>query len=104
METKIIETPFKKFKVEIKLHLTAGDEFEIQKVVYDASDAKGELKEKMGDVMLKMEKKLLETAIISIDGNKEDVPKRLLEMLPPDYNFVKAEIDKMRDYETEKKI
>ena len=106
-ETRTIETPFKKFKVEIKTYLTAKDEFEIERVLYDAAEIKGgvvsELKGSKGEVMINMEKKLMEKAVVSIDGEKENIIENLLDMPAQDYNFVKAEVDKIRNYAQIKK-
>lgn len=107
METKTFETPFRGFKVEIKTYLTAEDEFEIQKVMYNAAEIKGgvvaDVAGSTGEVMKKMEEKVMEKAIVSIDGDKEKIIKRIWEMPAQDYDFIKAEIDKMRSYEDIKK-
>lgn len=106
METKIIETPFKKFKVEIKTYLTAGDEHEIQKILHDSAEFAGgivtDIKSK-GEVMINMEKKLMEKVVVKIDGETRDIVKRLWEMPAQDYDFVKSEVDKIRNYEESKK-
>jgi len=101
METKTIETPFQKAKVEIKTYLTAGDEQEIQKVLYDAAIIKNGAVEKIegskGEVMNNMERKLMEKAVVSINDNKDKIVERLLEMPSKDYDFVKDAVDKIRD-------
>jgi len=106
-ETRTIETPFKKFKVEIKTYLTAKEEFEIQKIIWDSADTSGGVvsgvKGSTGDAMIAMEKKLLEMAVVSINGNKENIVETLLEMPSEDYDCVKGEIDKIRNYAELKK-
>ncbi len=111
-ETKVIETPFKKFKVEIKAYLTAEDEFEIQKIFTNAAEvivgsdrktAEATITKGRGDVMVDAEKKLMERAVIKINGEARDIVKRLLEMPNHDYSFIKIEVDKIRDYENVKK-
>lgn len=101
METKIIETPLQKAKVEIKTYLTAGDELEIQKVLYDVAVVQNgvitEIKGSQGEAMINMEKKLMEKAVVSINDSKEKIVERLLEMPSTDYNFVKLAVDTMRD-------
>lgn len=107
MDTRIIETPFKKFKVELKNYLTARDEFEIQRIMYDSAEVKAgaidSLKSSTGDVMIAMEKKILEKAVVSINDNSENVIEKLLDMPSQDYDFVRAEIDKIRKYADLKK-
>ncbi len=106
MENKIIETPFQKIKVEIKPFLTAGDEFEIQKVVYDSAEVMNGVSGvtgSKGDIMKEMEMVLMDKAVVSINGKKENLRTELLSMAGVDYNFVKAEVDKIRDYEELKK-
>ena len=107
METRIFETPFKKFKIEIKTYLTAEDEFEIQKVMYNAAEIKGgvvsDVNSLTGDIMKKMEEKVIEKAIVSIDSDKERVIERIWKMPAQDYDFIKDEMDKMRNYEDVKK-
>lgn len=109
METKTIETPLKKAKVEIKTYLTAGDELEIQKVLHDVAIIKNgviaEIEGSKGQVMIDMEKKLMEKAVVSINDSKDKIVERLLEMPSKDYDFVKSAVDTMRDTagETKKK-
>ncbi|GAG02507.1 unnamed protein product [marine sediment metagenome] len=106
-DVKTIETPIKKFKVEIKTYLTAEDEFEIKKVLYDAAEISGGTIQGMtgskGDVMIGMEQKLMEKAVVKIDSEARDIWKRLLEMPSKDYDFIKKEVDKVREYDTVKK-
>ena len=107
METRLIETPIKGFKVELKIYLTAEDEFEIQKILYDSAEISGgtvsNISGSKGDIMINMEKKLMEKAIVSIDGDKEKIIEKILQMPAKDYDFIKAEVDRMRAYEEIKK-
>ena len=107
MENKTIKTPFKGFKVEIKNWLNAEDEFEIQKVMWNKAEMSGgtvtDVKGEKGDIMIEMEKTLMERAVIKIDDEARDIWQRLLKMPSEDYDFIKIEVDKMRDYEQVKK-
>lgn len=107
METKTIETPFKGSKVEIKTYLTAKEEQEIQRILFDSAEISqgvvSELKGSKGEVILNMEKKLMELAVVSIDDDKDKIVERLLDMPAQDYDFVKKEVDRMRNYSEIKK-
>jgi hypothetical protein len=106
-DTKTIETPFKKFKVEIKTFLTAKDELEIEKIFYDAAVIKNgivtEITGSKGEVIINTEKRMMEAAVVSINGEKEKIVEKLLNMAEQDYAFVKAEVEKIRDYTQVKK-
>ena len=53
--------------------------------------------------MIGMEKKMMEKAVVSINGEKEKIVEMLLDMPARDYDFVKEEVDKMRSYVEVKK-
>ena len=106
-KTKVIEIPIDKQKIEIKTYLTAREEQEIQKVLYDAAEISSgivaDMKGSKGEVMLNMERKLMEMSVVSIDGNNENIVEKLLDMRNTDYDFIKEEIDKIRLSEEVKK-
>jgi len=99
-ETKKIKTPISKQEIEIKTYLTAGEEMEIQKVLLNAVEIQqgvvSDIKGSKADIMIEMEKKLMELAIVSIDGKKENIVETLLNMRSSDYDKIKAEVDGIR--------
>lgn len=92
-ETKTIETPVEKHRVEVKLWLTGGDRRALRSVYTENAqiEMKGEvpeIKNISGSLVDKAEDKSIEIMIVSIDGNKENILKRVLEMRDEDYDFV----------------
>lgn len=106
-ETKTIQTPIGKDNVTIKTYLTAKEEMEIQKILFDSAEISGGVVTNMSgsksEVMFGMEKKLMEIAVVKINDDNKDIVNRLLDMRANDYNFVKEEIDKIRVSENVKK-
>lgn len=92
-ETKIIETPIEKHKVELKCWLTGGDRRALRSVYTENAQIemkgdKPEIKNLSGSLVDKAEDKAIEIMVVSIDGNKENIIKRILEMRDDDCDFV----------------
>lgn len=101
MDIKIIETPIGKQKVEIKTWLTGRDTRDIRNVYLEAADIKikgktgeqSEIAGLSGKIAQQAEDKAIEIVVIAIDGKKEDILNRLLNMRTEDYEFVIEEIN-----------
>lgn len=117
METKIVETPIEKHKVELKSYFNALDYRKINTAGYSSSDAKiemedieamkrsGKLQMKIGDAFKidsGEEDEKIRVAVISIDDKKEDILDRILKFRKPDFNFVLEEIAKIMDADKKK--
>jgi hypothetical protein len=105
METKIIETPVDKIKVELKCWLTGRDRRAIDSIFYGDLEIgiKGNAPEIggiKGGLYNKAQDKAIEIMVVSVNGNNEDVLNKVLDMKDEDFNFVLAEVDKI----TKKKI
>lgn len=98
--TKIIETPVDKHKIEIKTWITGGDRRALRNVYLDVSriEMKGdepEIKGLTGNIVEQAENKAIEIAVVSIDGSKENILKRILDMHEDDYEIVMQNIEKI---------
>jgi hypothetical protein len=99
-DTKIIETPVGKHKVELKLWLTGADKRALRSVYTDEMEisVKGEtpeIKNVLGSMINKAEDKAIETVVVSVNGTKENIIKTLLEMRSEDYDFVMDAINEL---------
>lgn len=99
-ETKFVETPVGKHKVELKCWLTGGDRRALRSVytenaVISIVEEKPEIKGMSGSLVDKAEDKAIEIIVVSIDGDKENLVKRILDMRDEDCNFVIKEINKI---------
>lgn len=101
MERKTIKlkTPLGK-EVELKEYLTARERNELRNVYLSGMkiEAEGErpvIKEIPGSIVEQAERKLIELAVVSYDGSRENVLERLLDSLPEEYDFVVAEANKI---------
>jgi hypothetical protein len=70
--------------VEMKEYLSAGEFIDLN-----------EENEKAGLSKNAFAKRLLDTAIVSVDGSKENVPDRLRDLPLPDYTFLNKEVVKL---------
>ena len=90
-ETKIIETPIGKAKVEIKSWLTGGEKREITNgLLANTTFNSGNLKEfdLKGDMLSNMQDVSIKTVVLSVGGVKEDILKIILDMRSEDYEFI----------------
>jgi len=102
METKIIETPVDKHKVEIKTWITGRDRRALRSVYLEASEItmqgeNPEIKGITGKIAELAENKALEIMIISVNGKKENLINTVLDMHENDYEFIVKEINKVTD-------
>ncbi|MCX6113139.1 MAG: hypothetical protein NTY22_07675 [Proteobacteria bacterium] len=100
MDTKIIETPIEKHKVEVKLWLTGLDRRALRSVYVENAKIemvgdKPEIKNISGSLVDKAEDKAIEIMVVSVDGNSEDIVKRILEMKDEDCDFVIKSINEI---------
>jgi len=98
-ETIEIETP-SKHKVVLKAWLTGKEKRALSKPLMNRMkfDAEGRsiLEEnKFGDMYEEMQDLTINTVVVSVDGNTENVVEKILEMKDEDYDFVIAQIDKV---------
>jgi len=103
-ETREIIVPISKRKVLIKSWITAGEDQEIQSVMFKEMKMKVSGKDFNfdsidGTCILEREKKCMEMLIESIDGKSENIMDTMLAMDKRDYDIVKREIDKIVDPE-----
>lgn len=99
MDTKIIETPLGKSKIEIKEWLTGRDRRALRAVYLNKSEMKMGTKEPefalSGSLIEEAENKAIEIVVVSIDGKKEDILNKLLNMRDEDYEFVMENINRI---------
>jgi len=102
-ETKIIETPVGEQEVELKAWLTGRETRELKKILQEGMEFSmegrgGDTKvknDKMAELMEKAEDKAIQTVVVSIDDDKEEVLESILDMRSQDYDFVVEEINKV---------
>lgn len=100
-ETKEITTPLGKQKIVMHTWVTGGERIALKQIFLkgmklDAESGKPDTKDMdLGDLTLKAEMKAIEVIVVSVDNDKEDIAKRLLEMRDTDYDFVTKEINKI---------
>jgi len=90
-ETKIIETPKGKLKVELKKWLTGGEKRNITNgLLANTTFNSANLKEfdLKGDMLSKIQDASIENVVISIDGKTEDILKMVLDLRSEDYEFI----------------
>lgn len=103
METFIITTPQEKHQVELKKWITGREYEEIQaplnnlKVQIDASKTNPAILSEinLGEITRKTTEIAIKTIVVSIDGDKNNVLDKVLNMAKNDYLFVVQEVDKV---------
>lgn len=98
-ETKKLNTPSGK-EFELKTYLTARERNELRSVYLgglkvEAENEKPQIKEISGSIVDLAERKIIELAVISYDGNNASILDRLLDGAPEEYDFVVAEANKI---------
>lgn len=106
-ETKIIETPKGKQKVEIKTYITGREKRELTNV-YLSGDMKfnADSKDIAGinaNLMDKAQDLALTTIVVSIDGIKENILQTILDMRSEDSDFIFKSVDEVQKGDPEKK-
>lgn len=101
MERQIrkIKTPLGK-EIELKDYLTARERNELRTVYLSNMKVGTEndepvIKEIPGSIVDQAEKKLIELAVVSYDGSRENILDRLLDGLPEEYDFVIEEANRI---------
>lgn len=94
-DLKIVQTPIGKNKVEIKSWLTGREKRLIQSVFTDDISFKGKEYEVSGKKISEAQDTTIVTAIVSIDGSKDKILERVLDMHSVDFDFIIAEINKI---------
>lgn len=97
-ETKTIETPIGKQKVEIKTWLTGREKRAITSLFLGnasiGDQGKGNIN-LSADIVNQAQDESFKSVIVSIDGKKENIVNSILDMRGEDYDFVVAEINKI---------
>lgn len=88
------------FEVEIKSYITGGEQRQIDGILIDSMDvniadktAELNAKKSKADIIYQQENKLIEIMVISINGETNDIVKKILEMKTADYNCIIKEIN-----------
>lgn len=110
-ETKIIITPVSKQKVEIYTYITGREKRSMVNVFLDGKVNFNSDTQQLGGISSTTVDKAQElawnTVVVSIDGVKENIVDRILDMRDIDYNFVVNavnEVTKDQDFEQKKTI
>lgn len=103
--TKKFKTPVDEHEVEIRLWLTARQRRDIDGILRSQAklDEKGKAVSIGASILDEMQDKLLQTMIVSVDGNKDDILNRVLELKETDFNFIVKEINEVTESSEEKK-
>lgn len=105
-ETKEVITPVDKRKVVIKTYLTGREYREIENVflkqakVNTAGQQSGEFD---GSIVKVAEDRLIEQAVVSIDGKAENILNSVLDFKQGDFAFLVKELNEMKYGEIEGK-
>lgn len=98
-ETKIIETPIGKHKIEIKTYLTGREKRAITNVYLESgievSPDSESVKGITPEFIDKAQDLAWNTIVCSIDGNAENIVNTILDMRIEDYEFVVSEVNKI---------
>jgi hypothetical protein len=96
-ETRVLETP-NGHKVELKSYLTGRELRQIQALYVDESkieEGQEKLSNLSGALALKAEDKLIEMAVISLDGKDGDLIDRILDLKGEDYTPIKLALTEL---------
>jgi hypothetical protein len=98
-ETKEIKTPVDNHVLIIKTYLTGREYREIEAVFLSMSKISpdgSQVTEMNGSVVKQAEDKLIEQAVVSVDGSTEKMLDTILDFKRNDFNFVITELNTMR--------
>lgn len=109
-ETKTIETPIDKHKIEIKTYMNGREWREIQNIYVEMANIQvgndqnvnTEIKGN-AELMTKAQDKTIEMLVISVNGKEENILDEILEMKKEDYDFILDELNKTTDLSAKKK-
>lgn len=105
-ETKELKTPIDGHTVVIKTYLTGREYREIENVFLRQAkvDVAGQTSGNFdGSVVKLAEDKLIEQAVVSVDGSSEDILNKVLDFKSGDTTFVVRELNDMKYGEVESK-
>ena len=97
-ETKVIETPLEKDKVELKVWITGREKRELRNIFLENVKFNENKPESIGnsaDIINQAENKAIETVVVSVNEDSKDILNKILEMKAKDYDFVIREINKI---------
>ncbi len=101
MEYKVVETPITKTKIELKPWITGAEAEYINSPMFDSLDS-GAISAQKPEVKIKSEiinsvnHRLLEKFVISLNGDKEDILNKVLNLPEQDTEFIYNEIAELR--------
>lgn len=98
-KTKTITLP-SGIVVEVKEFINARERNELRNIYlgffsFKPDEQKPEFKEVPGEVAEKVERKLIEVAVVSYEGETENILDRILDGSPEDYDFLLVELNKL---------
>lgn len=107
--TKKIETP-SGFQVEVQEYITGREAREIQNIFLSSmemkigSDGKPDTSSPIKpEVISKAQDKTIELLVVSVNGNKENVLKQVLDLPKADFDFITQSIDDIKEGLSKKK-
>jgi len=110
METKKYTLPVTKKEFEVKTYITGRDSEYIQEPLlnsmnmsFNSTSKDVSLGKMEGKAVVEMQKREFESYLASLDGNKENVRERALDLPQKDYEFIKERIEEAKE-EDEKKV
>ena len=105
-ETKELTTPVDSHKVVIKTYLTGREYREIENVFLRQAkvNAAGQQSADFdGSIVKVAEDKMIEQAIVTVDGTPDDILNRVLDFKNADFAYLVAQLNEMRYNEPEGK-
>ncbi len=97
-ETKKIKSP-QGTEFEIKTYLTAVERNEVMRVMLKGTkvslDNVNVADDISGDVLLEARDKLIEIAVVSINGSRDNLKQQIENLRPTEYDWLAGEIDKL---------
>lgn len=103
METRKYELPVTKKVVELKPYITGRDSEYIQEPILSSMDmsfdarAKNVSTGKMdGKAVQEMQRRELQSYLVALDDNRDNLLDRVLDLPQPDYDFVKERIEDIK--------
>lgn len=105
-ETKVLETPTDKHKIEVKSWVSGGEMEQIQGVWLEGMEMQvgEESQPKLkGSQLTQANHKLIELLVVKFDDSADGILEKVLEMKNDDYQFLVSELNEITN-PTEKKI
>jgi len=102
-ETKKFKTPVDKHEVEIYTYVTGGEKREVNNIFLSGAKFSLDEKEKLraedfdASLTTKAQDKTIELLVVSINGNKENILKRVLEMKIDDFESIIDALNEITD-------